>query len=92
MTQVKREQKHALIDLFAQAVVEKALEVERTRQCALRQSLEEICKAQRVRRIRRGSDPCLDKRITRRPSYDHRKGTVRQVLVSASSSFGAELK
>uniref|UniRef100_A0A183TR67 LOB domain-containing protein n=1 Tax=Schistocephalus solidus TaxID=70667 RepID=A0A183TR67_SCHSO len=41
-----------LVDLFAQAVVEKALEVERARQCALRQSLEEICKAQRVRRIR----------------------------------------
>ncbi|KAL7054998.1 hypothetical protein AAHC03_024237 [Spirometra sp. Aus1] len=52
LTQVKREQKHALVDLFAQAVVEKALEVERTRQCALRQSLEEICKAQRVRRMR----------------------------------------
>uniref|UniRef100_A0A0X3NPH1 Glutamate-rich protein 3 n=1 Tax=Schistocephalus solidus TaxID=70667 RepID=A0A0X3NPH1_SCHSO len=52
LTQVKREQKHALVDLFAQAVVEKALEVERARQCALRQSLEEICKAQRVRRIR----------------------------------------
>ncbi len=51
-TIVRSVQREAIIDLFAQAVVDKAVEIERNRQSAIRQNLEGMWKIQRVRRMR----------------------------------------
>ena len=47
----KEHQKHVQ-DLMAQAIVHKALDMERHRQCEIKRKLEEISKVQLVRRVR----------------------------------------
>ncbi|KER18882.1 hypothetical protein T265_15772, partial [Opisthorchis viverrini] len=48
----RENQKRALLELIAQAIVERSLEEERMRQGKIRKTLEEICKLHRVRRMR----------------------------------------
>ncbi|KAA3676013.1 uncharacterized protein DEA37_0013311, partial [Paragonimus westermani] len=48
----RENQKRALLELIAKAIVERSLEAERIRQGRIRRTLEEICKMHRVRRMR----------------------------------------
>ncbi|CAL8068461.1 unnamed protein product [Calicophoron daubneyi] len=48
----RENQKRALLEIIAHAIVERSLEAERIRQGKIRRTLEEICKLHRVRRMR----------------------------------------
>jgi hypothetical protein len=48
----RKEHKKHVRNLLAQAIVHKTLDMERTRQVAIKQKLEEIAKMEMVRRVR----------------------------------------
>ena len=48
----RKEHKKHVRDLLAQAIVHKTLDLERTRQVAIKQKLEEIAKIEMVRRVK----------------------------------------
>jgi len=50
----RKEHKKHVRDLLAQAIVHKTLDLERTRQVAIKQKLEEIAKIEMVRRVKVG--------------------------------------
>ena len=51
----RKEHKKHVRDLLAQAIVHKTLDLERTRQVAIKKKLEEIAKEEMVRRVKVGS-------------------------------------
>lgn len=52
MNMARKEHKKHVRDLMAQAIVHKTLDMERTRQVAIKQKLEEIAKIELVRRVK----------------------------------------